>query len=60
LVLGESEADYGKVTSMEKIYPINSEIEANAWIDGAKYEAMYRQSIDDNEGFWAEQGQRVD
>jgi len=45
---------------MEKIYPINSEIEANAWIDGAKYEAMYRQSIDDNEGFWAEQGQRVD
>jgi len=45
---------------MEKIYPINSEIEANAWIDGATYEAMYRQSIDDNEGFWAEQGQRVD
>ncbi len=45
---------------MKKIYPINSEIEANAWIDGAKYEAMYRQSMDDNEGFWAEQGQRVD
>jgi acetyl-CoA synthetase len=59
-VLGQSEAIYGKVISMEKTYPINSEIEANAWVDGAAYESMYRQSIEDNEGFWAEQAKRVD
>ena len=45
---------------MEKIYPIPSDIAAKAWIDGPSYEALYRQSIDDNEGFWAEQGQRID
>jgi acetyl-CoA synthetase len=59
-VLGQSVAIYGKVISMEKTYPINSEIEANAWVDGAAYESMYRQSIEDNEGFWAEQAKRVD
>jgi len=31
-----------------------------AWIDAAKYEEMYKQSIDDPEGFWAEHGKRID
>jgi len=45
---------------MGKIYPIPGDLASKAWVDGPAYEAMYRQSVDDNEGFWAEQGQRVD
>jgi acetyl-CoA synthetase len=45
---------------MGKIYPIPGDLASKAWVDGPAYEAMYRQSVDDNEGFWAEQGKRVD
>ena len=31
-----------------------------AWIDKAGYEEKYRRSIDDNESFWADEGQRLD
>ncbi len=30
------------------------------WVDDAKYQAMYRRSLDDPNGFWAEHGKRVD
>jgi len=45
---------------MEKIYPIPQDVAENAWIDKETYAAMYRHSVDDNEGFWREQGKRVD
>jgi len=45
---------------MEKIYPIPRDLAATAWIDSESYEAMYKQSVDDNEHFWADQGQRID
>ncbi len=45
---------------MEKIYPIPGDLAAKAWINEQSYEAMYRNSVDDNEGFWAEHGQRID
>jgi acetyl-CoA synthetase len=45
---------------MEKTYPIPTQVEANAWINGQLYETLYQQSIDDNEGFWAEQAERID
>ena len=45
---------------MEKIYPIPPDLAATAWIDGDSYEAMYKKSVDENELFWADQGQRVD
>jgi len=45
---------------MEKIYPIPSDLTATAWIDSDSYEAMYKQSVDENEHFWADQGQRID
>jgi acetyl-CoA synthetase len=45
---------------MGKIYPIPQAVAENAWIGGEKYEAMYRQSVEDNEGFWEEHGRRVD
>ncbi len=43
--------------SDEKIYPVPPEIAAGAHIDKARYEAMYRQSIDDPDTFWAEQAE---
>jgi len=43
--------------SEEKIYPVPESIAAHAHIDAARYEQMYRSSIEDPEGFWAEQAQ---
>jgi acetyl-CoA synthetase len=43
-----------------KIYPVPAEWARRAFIDQAKYEEMYRRSIDDPEGFWDEHGRRVD
>ncbi|WP_444678377.1 acetate--CoA ligase [Halomonas sp. E19] len=48
------------MTDQQKLYPVRDEVAANAWIDREKYQAMYRQSVDDPEGFWAEQAKRVD
>jgi acetyl-CoA synthetase len=45
---------------MEKIYPIPRDLTETAWIDSESYEAMYKQSVDENEHFWAEQGQKID
>ena len=41
--------------SSEKIYPVPPEIAKNAYITADKYKAMYDRSIQDPEGFWAEQ-----
>ena len=41
-----------------KLYPVPAEVAAHAWINDAKYQAMYKQSVDDPEGFWAEQAQQ--
>jgi len=46
--------------SEEHVYPVPDDWAKNAFIDDAKYQEMYRRSIDDNEGFWREQGQRID
>jgi len=40
-----------------KVHDIPAEIAANAHIDAKKYEAMYRRSVADLEGFWAEQAE---
>ncbi|MCE8016405.1 acetate--CoA ligase [Halomonas sp. MCCC 1A17488] len=44
----------------QKVYPVRDDIAANAWIDRDKYQALYKQSVDDPEGFWAEQAKRID
>ena len=41
--------------SESKVYPVPADAAASAWIDEAKYQAMYKRSIDDPEGFWSEQ-----
>ena len=43
-----------------KTYQVKDYIGSTALIDNEQYETMYKRSIDDSEGFWAEQGQRID
>ena len=38
-----------------KVYPVPAEVAANAWINNDQYLSMYKRSVDDPEGFWAEQ-----
>src|ERR1043165_3567533 len=41
-------------------FPVPDEVAESAWIDAAKYERMYAESISDPERFWAEHGRRID
>jgi len=43
-----------------KIYPVPAAAAARAWADEAEYRSMYRASVEDPEGFWAEQAKRLD
>jgi acetyl-CoA synthetase len=43
-----------------KTHEVPAEFAARAHVDGAGYEEMYKRSIEDNEGFWAEQASCVD
>ncbi len=44
----------------EAMYPVPAEWAANALIDDARYQAMYRQSVEDPDGFWRKEAQRID
>ncbi|PMR76607.1 acetate--CoA ligase [Billgrantia endophytica] len=48
------------MTEQQKVHPVSDDFAANAWIDKEKYQALYRQSVDDPEGFWADQARRID
>jgi acetyl-CoA synthetase len=41
-------------------FPVPEDVAKHALVDAAKYDALYQQSVADNEGFWAEQGKRID
>ncbi|MBD3662423.1 acetate--CoA ligase [Sulfitobacter sp. TSTF-M16] len=43
-----------------KTYPPSDDMIANAHVNADAYEKMYQASLDDPDGFWAEQGKRVD
>lgn len=43
----------------EQSYPPASQFSEQANIDAATYEKLYKQSIEDPEGFWAEQAERL-
>jgi acetyl-CoA synthetase len=45
---------------MDNIYPVPEAVKERALIDKAGYEEMYARSVEDNEGFWAEQARRID
>ena len=44
----------------EKVYPVPADWASKAHCDNAKYLEMYRRSIDDPEGFWAEQAESLE
>ncbi len=41
--------------SDDKVYPVPVDFAVNALINAEQYEAMYKQSVEDPDGFWAEQ-----
>lgn len=43
--------------SESKIYPVSSSVESVSHIDQAQYDAMYQRSVEDPEGFWADQAE---
>ncbi|BBK34440.1 acetyl-coenzyme A synthetase [Stella humosa] len=45
--------------SSPSVIPVPPAVAAHARIDEARYKAMYERSIRDPEGFWAEQGRRL-
>jgi acetyl-CoA synthetase len=46
-------------TMADKIYEVPADWKKRSFIDVAKYQAMYAQSIKDPNGFWGEQGKRI-
>jgi acetyl-CoA synthetase len=42
------------------IFPVPEAIRAKAHCDDARYQEMYQRSVEDPEGFWAEQAKRLD
>ncbi len=42
------------------VFPVPEAIARSAHCDDAKYQIMYRRSIEDPDGFWAEQAKRLD
>ncbi|MBD3894765.1 acetate--CoA ligase [Halomonas sp. ML-15] len=48
------------MTEQQHVYPVRESFAANAWADNEKYLAMYQQSVDAPEAFWAEQAKRLD
>ncbi|MFP5305073.1 MAG: acetate--CoA ligase [Gammaproteobacteria bacterium] len=45
--------------SEAKIYPVPEQWSRRAWLDAPAYAQMYRQSVADPDGFWREQGMRL-
>ncbi len=44
----------------DKVYDVPAEWAKRAWVNEAKYQEMYKRSLTDPQGFWAEQGKRID
>ena len=48
------------MSDQQNVYPVRDDIAAKAWADKEKYQAMYQQSVDDPDAFWADQAKRID
>ncbi len=46
--------------SHHELFPVPESFASGAHADNDKYLAMYKQSVEDPEGFWGEQGKRID
>src|SRR5690606_625000 len=47
-------------TSQAEVFPVPEAVARASHCDFAKYQEMYRRSLDDPEGFWREQAKRLD
>ncbi len=45
---------------MSNVYPVHQDAADRARINADDYTRIYRQSLEDNDGFWAQQAQRLD
>ncbi|MBU2478491.1 MAG: hypothetical protein KKA36_05325, partial [Gammaproteobacteria bacterium] len=45
--------------SEAKVYPVPATLSASTLLDAAGYKKMYQRSVDDPEGFWAEQANQL-
>ncbi|HEX5279966.1 MAG TPA: acetyl-coenzyme A synthetase N-terminal domain-containing protein, partial [Micropepsaceae bacterium] len=43
----------------ETVIPVAEDWKKRALINAAQYESMYRRSIDDPDGFWGEEGRKL-
>ncbi|MBX3725253.1 MAG: acetate--CoA ligase [Xanthomonadales bacterium] len=46
--------------SSETLFPVRPDFARTCRIDGSAYRRLYQESVDDNEGFWRREGQRLD
>ena len=46
--------------SDDTVFPVPAELAKTAWCDEAKYQEMYKQSVEDPDTFWGEHGKRID
>jgi acetyl-CoA synthetase len=46
--------------SDQQVFDVPASAAARALVNAAQYDAMYKKSVEDNAGFWGEQGRRVD
>jgi acetyl-CoA synthetase len=46
--------------SSEKLYPVSADWASRAYVDEAKYTAMYEASVKSPDAFWGEHGKRID
>jgi len=46
--------------SEEHVFPAPSDIARDALVNNDQYFEMYKRSVEDSEGFWGEQGKRID
>jgi len=47
-------------SSNDSVYPVKQDAGRKYLVDNEKYKKMYKQSVDNNEEFWAEQAQSLD
>jgi acetyl-CoA synthetase len=52
--------DHNSTPAHAEYLPIPGDLAGTAKIDAEKYDAMYKQSVEDPEGFWREHGKRLD
>jgi acetyl-CoA synthetase len=52
--------DFGRAAMSQSLYPVPSAWRDRAYVDSARYAALYARSLADPDGFWAEQAARLD